>query len=136
MVSENHSSENPWGNFRSYDPCQLGFQQSKNVKIDFVFKVQVSPIQDQHCSYGFIHDIYGRFAVVKLYQYLSYFLANHAVIHLGLMRSYPSLDKQEYAERRLKLSEAILYQAKSYEIVGNLHWITDTIREITERGEK
>lgn len=124
----------PWGSFLSYQPSELNINQIENIQINNLFRVKITPIPDEYCTCHPATDIEGRFTPVRIYHSLSYYSLDFNLLHLGMGKFYPRFDTEEKANIRMNLARKIILQAQTFEIYGNLKWVTERILNIVGGG--
>ncbi len=111
------------------DLCQ---KKTEATPIDLVVRVKVVPVNDEYCTCRRLVDVESSFSEVALYQPLSFFYDPLQLVLVTTKSVYQPLNQKEVSTRVLALARDIYKQSQTFEIFGNLDWVTAKIKAIME----
>lgn len=121
-----------WSKFQFFNPEALGFQRVCTAPLRHLFRVRIVPVGKSNCTCFDMSELDGQFAIVKIYQALSYFYLDHQLVYLSAGKVYPSLDSLNLATYRWQIAKSIFDRSCCYELYGNLDWVVTKIRHLTK----
>ncbi len=124
-----HGSDD-WGTFRTYQPIELGIQESGPTKLDLLIFAKVAPIGQADCTCHEFTELHGDFTLVRIYQLLSFFSDPAQLVMISTRSMYPAFEPEDVSSWLLGVAGKVAEQAAIYEVYGNLEYVVDCVESL------
>jgi hypothetical protein len=99
---------------------------TEQVPLSVAFFVNVTPVAMRDCTSARIDELYLR---PRLYSLFSEYIAGYKAILASFNSPMMSLDNLDLARTRLAAATMMCHKVPVYQVMGNLEYVCETIRE-------